>query len=434
MADGGLPIQMWAEWPDSIGIGPLATSSSDLSAWYADIDTVLLYVRDTQRSAESYKASLEGRLDHLLDEVKEIQVSILASRPVDVAGRFKSALGDKAGAEKSALVTALAEDKQAMAAAQAAFDQAKSEAAPLSSAFVVVSAQFTAYRATEAAETQTYVTLAKQASQSTLVTLPDVEQAILTAAQGASAAPNALALAAMKLSAEIQAFEVEAQAALDPHADFLAAHGAVRPDLSSRALRSLNAMLGYIQQRVARSDAVAASLLRGTATREQALLLLDDGSAPKWEGSPAQKYVTQASRDAIAQTLLVKAGAVFVVTASARVAAIDDALPVTKTLKLPYLAGRYDLLTVLLQLEPLCAPASSSWREAGCVFLRKRFGSAKTTRTTELPALIKAGIAKMRDEEAEALLLDAAQALLEAGDIKGAALLHDAALRGTEAP
>jgi hypothetical protein len=435
VADGGVPVEMWAEWPESVTIAQLAESGERLKAWYADVDTVLAYVRDTKRSAESYKASMEGHLGKLPDDVNDVQAALRALQTVDAAGNFKTALGDRAGAEKSAIVAALAGDKQSMAAAQGAFDQAKSDAAPLASAFTTLTAQFVAYRATEAAETQVYVTLAQQASQSTLATLPGVEQAILTAAQGASAAPDALALAAMKLSAEIQSFEVASQTALDDHADFLATHGAARPDLSSRALRSINAMLGYIQQRVARSDATAASLLRGTATREQALLMLGDGSSsPKWEGPSSPKYLTQASRDTIAQNLLIKAGAVFIGTASARVAAIDDQLPKSKSLKLPYLAQRYDQLTVLLQLEALCDPASSSWREAGCVMLRTRFKSAKTARSTELPALIAAGIAKMRDEEADAALLDAVQARLYAADIKGAALLHDAALRGTEAP
>lgn len=434
LADGGLPIEMWAERPDSLTLAQLVENADNLRAWFADIAIALAYVRDTQRSAESYKASMEGRLRTLLDEAQSLQRSLLALQPVDAIGDFKAALAEKAGVEKSALVATLASDKQSITAAQLAFDQIKSDASPLSSSFAAVSAQFIAYRATEAAETQSYVALAKQASQSTLATLPDVEQAILVAAQSASAAPNALSLGAMKLSAQIQAFEVEAQTALEPHADFMATHGAVRPDLSSRALRSLNAMLGYIQQRVARSDATAASLLHGTAIREQALLLLDESSAPKWDGPPSPKYFTQASRDAIAKARLAAAGATFEATAKARVHAITDALPRSKMLDLPYLARRYDELTMLLSMEPLCDPTSSSWRETGCVLLRARFEAAEKGRTMELPALIAKGIASLRKAEAEAALLDAAQARLDAGDIKGAALVHDAALRGTEAP
>ena len=40
----------------------------------------------------------------------------------------------------------------------------------------------------------------------------------------------------------------------------------------------------------------------------------------------------------------------------------------------------------------------------------------------------------MRKSGGDAVVLDAAQAKLDASDVKGAALLYDAAVRGTEAP
>jgi hypothetical protein len=49
-----------------------------------------------------------------------------------------------------------------------------------------------------------------------------------------------------------------------------------------------------------------------------------------------------------------------------------------------------------------------------------------------LPSLIATGISTMKLQGADAALLDAAQAKLDAGDVKGAAILHDAALRGVE--
>lgn len=203
--------------------------------------------------------------------------------------------------------------------------------------------------------------------------------------------------------------------------------------MTSSALRSLNAMLGYIQHRVTRSDALAASLLNGVATREQALLLLNNGSSSaKSNGPNSSTPVSQAARDEIAQALLVKASTTFSDIATARVGALAAALPTSATLKLPYLARRYDQLTALLQMEPLCDPSSSSWRETGCVPLRKSFTAAKTTLETELPTLLAAGISLMRAKGADAMLLDAAQAKLDLGDVKGAAILHDAAVRGTE--
>src|SRR5262249_13556119 len=145
------------------------------------------------------------------------------------------------------------------------------------------------------------------------------------------------------------------------------------PDMTSSALRSLNAMLGYIQQRVARSDATATSLLRGIAMRTQALALLNAGQPLRYK---------------VAQAALAKGEAAWSAEANARLAAITEAPPTSQPMGLPYLAKRYDQLVALLQMQPLCDPSSSSWREAGCVPLRASFMSAETYLKTTLPGLI----------------------------------------------
>jgi hypothetical protein len=221
----------------------------------------------------------------------------------------------------------------------------------------------------------------------------------------------------MKLSAQIQQFELASQMAIGPHRDFLATHGAALPDMTSDALRSLNAMLGYLQQRVSRSDATAISLLHGVAMRRQALMLLNAG---------------QPVREMVAEAKLQKAGARFHADASARLTALAQAPSASATLKLPYLAQRYDALTALLQMQPLCDLASSAWREAGCSSLRPNFKAAQISLKTTLPALIQTGLATMRAKGVDAALLDAAQAKLDAGDVKGAAIVYDAAVRSSE--
>ena len=413
---GELPVQMWARRPKDVTLDQLVESPTKLNAWFLDTDTAHAYVRD-MKNAESYLVSMGGIGGTLLDDAISRQRALLAQRPVDAVGDFKAALSDKASAEKSPILAALATDKQSMLAVQALFEQARTDVAPLAAAYAGITAQFTAYRATEAAETQAYAMLAQQASQSMLATLPDVEQAILAAALDASAKPSDLALSAMKLSAQIQSFELSSQAALAPHTDFLATHGAALPDMSSGALRSLNAMLGYIQQRTTRSDATATSLLNGIAMRRQALVVLDAG---------------QAMGDMVAQAKLLKARAAFDETSSARVAALLAAPKASTSMKLPYLARRYDQLTAFLQLQPLCDPSSSSWREAGCVSLRSNFSAAETYLKTTLPLLITTGLAAMAAKGVEATQLDAVKTRLDAGDVKGAAILYDAAVRGTE--
>jgi hypothetical protein len=221
----------------------------------------------------------------------------------------------------------------------------------------------------------------------------------------------------MKLSAQIQAFELSSQSAIAPYKDLLATHGAALPDMTSGALRSLNAMLGYVQQRVARSDATATSLLDGIAMRKQALALLALG---------------QPLRDKISQAEVLKAGATFNADVNAHVTSLAVAPPMSATMKLPYLAARYDELTRMLQWQPLCDPSSSSWREDGCSALRGNFSAARSYLKTTLPALISTGLATMRAQGVAPTLLDAVQAKLDAGDIKAAAIAYDAAVRSTE--
>jgi hypothetical protein len=64
--------------------------------------------------------------------------------------------------------------------------------------------------------------------------------------------------------------------------------------------------------------------------------------------------------------------------------------------------------------------------------LGDKFKAMATEVKMTLPGQITTGIAVMRNKGVDAALLDAAQAKLNAGDVKGAAIAHDAALRGAE--
>jgi hypothetical protein len=134
----------------------------------------------------------------------------------------------------------------------------------------------------------------------------------------------------------------------------------------------------------------------------------------------------------IANAGIVKATLVFQNDAAAPAHALSSPPPVSPKLRLPLLAARYDHAVRLVQLEPLCRASSSSWREAACAALRDRIGAAESEITTALPRKIATGIAAMRAHGGDKRILDAAQARLDAGDVKAAALAHDAALRAME--
>ncbi|MGK3988289.1 hypothetical protein WME99_34930 [Sorangium sp. So ce136] len=415
--DGALPIEMWATWPNNKTMDEMVASGYWLDVWFGHMDEAIAYVRDDARNAESLRATLAGKLKALLDEATDRQRALIAQAPVDAAGNFKKAMSDKASAEEEPLAAALAADKQAMAVVQAIFDEGRSDAAPLQSRYAGAAARFAAYRATEAAETAAYAALSEQASRSDIEGLDGVEQAVLAAAREASRAPNELAAEAMALSAELQVLAASFDEAMAPHREFLATHGAVLPDMTSGALRSLSAMLGYAQRRVARSDATATALLGGIALRRQALrvLRMDEGA-----------------REAIARSRTRTASQTFVERARAQVAALSVAPPVSAKLGLPLLAERCGELSALVQMRPLCEAAGSSWREAGCAALRERFDAAEAELRTGLPRKIAAGLAMLREKGMAAAALDKAQARLDAGDVKGAAIAYDAAVRGAE--
>ncbi|WP_437569031.1 hypothetical protein [Sorangium sp. So ce542] len=416
-ADGELPIQMWAVEPSGAMLDDLAANAAALRAWFDNIDRAVAYVRDEQKNAESLRATLHGRLLGLLLKSGQRQQAILEEEPVRAADNFRRAMTDKASAEEEPLVAALAADKQAMAVVQAIFEQARSDAAPLRSRYAGVAALFATYRATEAAETAAYAALSEQASRSDIDGLDGAEQTVLAAAREASRAPNELAAEILTLSAELQALAVSFEEAIAPHREFLATHGAVAPDMTSGALRSLSAMLGYAQRRVARSDATATALIGGIALRRQALHVLQ---------------ADEGAREAIARSRMERASEVFGEGARARVGALSAAPPVSEKLGLPLLAERCGVLVALVQMRPLCEATGASWREAGCAALRGRFDAAEAELRTGLPRKIAAGLAALREKGMAAAALDRAQARLDAGDVKGAALAYDAAVRGAE--
>jgi hypothetical protein len=220
VAHGSLPIQMWAEPAGDVSLDDLVKSRDRLGRWFDDIDKVVSYVRDTQANAESYRASMNGRLGQLLREAKNRQASLLAEMPADPHGDFKGALGAKAEAEKEPLLGTIALDKQSIEEARKALDAATGDLAPLATRFADLAQSFSAYRATEVEERDAYQKLGKDASHAEGEDLDGIEQAILETAKAASAAPIGPSLEAWKLSAELGQFALASQASIQPHLEF----------------------------------------------------------------------------------------------------------------------------------------------------------------------------------------------------------------------
>ncbi|TKD07844.1 hypothetical protein [Polyangium fumosum] len=159
-ARGSLPLQMWAERPEGMTLDALVASPGDMERWIGDIDRSLGYVRDERRSAESYKASMDGRLRNLLGSARIQQTERLEQAPIDAVGGFEAALVAKANSEKDPLVAEIAAEKLAMGAVQGVLDKVTLDVGPLAADYADLVADFGAYRETESGEVDTYTKLA----------------------------------------------------------------------------------------------------------------------------------------------------------------------------------------------------------------------------------------------------------------------------------
>jgi hypothetical protein len=149
MASGSLPVAMWVEPSGGMTLDDLVSSGNNLGRWFATIDKVIEYVRDTQGNAESYKVTMDGKLGALLRKARDRQIELLSKTPADAAGSFKSAVIEKASAEKDPLLAAIASDKQAMGAVHEVFEEAKADLGPLATKYAIIAKDFSGREASK---------------------------------------------------------------------------------------------------------------------------------------------------------------------------------------------------------------------------------------------------------------------------------------------
>jgi len=126
---GSEPIQMWVEWPENVGVTQLVINPKLLNAWLDDVQTVLDYLRLTRGYAESYHASLSGRLGQQIRDVRQFQEMNLDAKSANPKVRVKKALLDKAANETDALKVEVTADKQSVGDVLAIVDQKKVDGA-----------------------------------------------------------------------------------------------------------------------------------------------------------------------------------------------------------------------------------------------------------------------------------------------------------------
>jgi len=137
-AMGSEPIQMWAVWPDNIELKDVVANPYQLDAWLDDVRTLMDYLRVTQGNAESYHASLAGKLGDDLRRAREVQNGIIDGKTVDPGAVVATALAQKAIQETDPLKVEIAADKQTLGEVQALMDQAKVGAAPFAAQYTAI--------------------------------------------------------------------------------------------------------------------------------------------------------------------------------------------------------------------------------------------------------------------------------------------------------
>ena len=152
-AMGKEPIQMWAEWPEAVELKDVVASPYQLDAWLDDVRTVMDYVRVTQGNAESYYASLSGRLGNDLRRAREMQQGIIDGKSVDPDGVVATALAKKAILEMVPVKVEMAADKQTIGDVLVIVDKAKIDGAPFAAQYKGVVDEFVSHLNMEVGET-----------------------------------------------------------------------------------------------------------------------------------------------------------------------------------------------------------------------------------------------------------------------------------------
>jgi hypothetical protein len=127
--NGAEPIEMWVVRADDEDFDEWVARPGSLDAYLDTVQEVLDHVRVTQKNAESYQATMAGRLGRDLFLARMAQEKLIAERAVDPKERIQSALMAKAAPETDPLKAEVAADKQSMGDVQAIVDQAMVDAA-----------------------------------------------------------------------------------------------------------------------------------------------------------------------------------------------------------------------------------------------------------------------------------------------------------------
>jgi hypothetical protein len=416
---GALPIRMYAPYPEDVNA--LVASAADLKTWYANIAKVTDFLKNSQKNADSYGASLKDKIGPLLDGAQKAQAALVDPKhadPNNALADFKAAMTKSADTQRGPLGSALTNDKATVTAVTKIVTDAQAAAIPLQTQYKAIADRYKTYRASEAAAIAGYTRLSQSAAVADLPGVPTVQSQLIAFNQTENDAPSSLIEDATKLRMTLGMAASTVAKQLAPYAEASARIGLRTPDLWSAGIQSLDGMVAYAQTRRRRNNELATRLLDELAQRRQALVLV---------------ATDLATRDTKAKAALLAASKTFLDSATAQTAALWKLPPTSTKLQLPFLAAQFDQFTQFMQLQSLCSVgAKTTWRESGCNALGQQFSRAQTYLTKTIPGQIKLGLLQLPAAGVSPAVIQGIRAKLTAGDVKAAALAYDAALQTTD--
>ena len=414
---GPLPIKMWAPYTKP-SADAMAEDPKALEEWLALNNKAIAYVRDVQKNAESYHATLGGPALALLKDVQTRQQQLIREREEtakNVGAKFEDALGRQVGP----MTTEQVEDQAMLREIESDLERVNAVAVEFQSMFDRIASEFRQYRETESAVAVRWSDIANAASEADLKALAPllVQAHDVSLAEGRY--PNNIVLEATRLIAMLRQAADHRTLPFNEkrYREFIAKKGIKEPDFLSKPVRSLEKMIAYCERRRDANHEISRKIFDGIDARSQALVALQ---------ADAQ------TRETIARAKTARASAEFLDNVSERITKVGQSSEVSRKLKLPFLRPLYEQADDFVSFAPICAFPTEGWRQAGCLSFNRHFAGAQSKRDVIVPAILKAGLARLEADGADPRILADARKRLAAGDIFGAVNAHDEALRASD--
>ncbi|HWE30180.1 MAG TPA: hypothetical protein VHB97_19370 [Polyangia bacterium] len=381
--------------------------------------TLVSYLDSSSLDAKSKRDSLQEVLT---------QESALRGHVLAVIAQFRDGkqqlideasqkIKDSAAATVGQEMTTLADIKQKTQMLQQITSDYAQAMAALAGAYSTVVAEYQAYRALEADSTKEVVQIAQSAATAGLDALAPLQLQLQELDSSESQLPEDLEVAIARITHQLTDAQESFDDRLAPYATFMTQQGFTTPDATSVPLASLSSMRDYCVAREDRMGKAVAQVAEGLSRRVTALIV---------------QGVATATQPTLLQAAALQASAGFISDTNARLAHLWQTLPKSRVLELSFLSAKYDEMTSLLQLEPMCASAPPAYMQTGCNLLQSQFSRAHTWIRSTAPSVIRIQAQMMSSAGVDATKTAAIVAEVNGGQVRQAAFDQDLLLQATD--